>query len=159
MRRASRAFNVAVICFSLGVPGCALPTFPAFRNYDEQTLADQQVATIENRWGCPWCIDQLSGADGSLLYDVKKDGGMDPFKLTPGTYLVRISYQGPKIHPVSKEGTAELKAGHVYRVKNETCFGGPVLGLGACHGRQAYTATVWIEDIGTGEVVVGEKWE
>jgi len=98
-----------------------------------------------------------------VLYDHVRDGDVNPFKLTPGTYLISFSYNEYKIGPVSGQGTVELKAGHVYRVEKETCYvAGVLLGKifrGACTGRSPYTATLWIEDETTGEVVAGEKWD
>jgi len=48
-------------------------------------------------------------------------------------------------------------------VEKETCYvAGVLLGKifrGACTGRSRYTATLWIEDETTGEVVAGEKWD
>jgi len=142
---------------SLVIASCAVPTFT---NDDGSTSSDQQAATIVNKsWACPFCVEQISAADGKLLYDRRRDGYMDPLKLTPGTYMVGIKLEAPK--RVAFQGTVDLKAGHVYRVKSETCFvpdsfvaaifGGP------CRGR-GYAGTVWIEDTGTGEVVVGERW-
>jgi len=158
MRTLKPSSAIVTIFFPVFLTSCAIPTFPTFTNYDRLELSDQQVATIENRWGCPWCIKQVSGADGILLYEVNRDRAKDRFKLTPGTYLVRIAYQATKIPRVSREGTAELRAGHVYAVKYITCLGSMV-GLGACQGREARTSTVWIEDTATGEVIVGEKWD
>jgi hypothetical protein len=155
MRRPNHVLILPAIFFPLALASCAVPTFT---NYRGLTLSDQQVATLGHGWGCAFCIEQISATDVQLLFDIKRDGSRDSFKLTPGDYLIRIAYQGPKIPRVFYESTVKLKASHVYRVKSETCFAFDVLAGGACHGRHAYTGTVWIEDTATGEVVVGEKW-
>lgn len=143
----------------LFLTGCA--TLRIFTNYDSSTLSDDQVAILETK-GCLFCVKQISRADdGTLVYDAKKDGAagpVNPFKLTPGSYSVQISYQWPKILTVTRQGTAELKAGHVYRVRQESCYIPGYL-LGLCRGGKSYTGTLWLEDVATGNVLVGEKWE
>jgi hypothetical protein len=136
--------------------GCA--TLRTFTNYDSSKLSDEHVAILENK-GCLFCVKQISRVDdGTLVYDANKDGAASPIKLTSGTYSVQISEQWPKISMVTRQGTAELKAGHVYRVRQESCYiPGYVLGL--CHVGHSYTGTLWIEDVATGNVLVGEKWE
>ena len=138
MRRPNHVCTLPVIFFPIALASCAVPTFT---NYRGLTLSDQQVATLEHGWGCAFCIEQISAADGQLLFDTKRDGSRDPFKLTPGDYLIRIAYQGPKVPRVFYESTVKLKASHVYRVKNETCFAFDVLADsisgGARHGRHA----------------------
>jgi len=147
------------VLLSLVIASCAVSTSTS---YSGSASSDEQVATISKDWGCSLCVDQILAADGQLLYDVRRDGRKDPFKLNPGIYLIRIAFQAPKIPRVSFQGTVDLKASHVYRVQNETCFAwgvltGALFG-GTCRGRHGYTGTVWIEDAATGEVVVGEKW-
>jgi len=164
MRRRDRLAQIVAILFLITLSSCA---FPTFTNYDSLTLSDQQVAILKNRWGwstCAFCVRTFS-TEGfkTLVYAARRDGEMTEFRLVPGKYEITYEHKSHKIPKVSRTDTVELKAGHVYRVKENSCYDPDVLLAaifgGACRGRRSYTATVWIEDDTTGEVVAGEKWE
>ena len=80
-----------------------------------------------------------------------------PFRLTPGKYWIRYTliYGGhrvsdfennPKYHP-TESGFVTLKAGHRYKLKRKSCL--------FC--RSASKSTSWIEDVDTGEVILGSS--
>ena len=90
-------------------------------------------------------------------YNNDLGAGISYFQLTPGKYWIRYTliYGGhrisdfernPKYHP-SESGFVTLKAGHIYQLKRESCL----------YCRSASMSTSWIEDVGTGEVILGSS--
>jgi hypothetical protein len=131
--------------------------FPTFKAYPGPERADQELAILENRWGCPFCVDRILGEldraqiDRPLVYSRPRDGEVASFKLVPGTYLIEYSFATPQISRVSRWDIVVMKAGHTYRVEQQSCFY-------SCPGGGGPRRILWIEDRITGEVVAGYKW-
>ena len=119
-------------------------------------MTDQQVAILNDRWGCGFCVVGIWSDKGQrLVYHVGRDGMAESFKLPPGTYIVEYTDMPYKIARVWRKDSVNLKAGHIYKAQRLTCYNFP--SYPACQGR-GYTATLWIEDETTGDIIAGEKW-
>jgi hypothetical protein len=145
--------------------GCA---FPDLQNYEGLEISDSEIAIIKNRWGvCPFCIDAIYDLrDEGIelervvtvppgeadLYSSRRDGGIETFKLLPGKYHISAHYQAHNIEVVFLETKVVLQKGHVYAVKEDTCYGWY---FSSC---RPYTAKIWFEDLSTGKVLAGHKW-
>ncbi len=147
--------------------GCAVPDL---QNYEGLEISDSEIAIIKNRWGaCAFCIDDIydfrdesynrwgalySSPPDKALYSRQRDGGIETFRLLPGKYQISAHYQPIKIRTVSFWAKVVLQKGHVYAVKEDACH---------CQfewlcGCPVHTATMWFEDLSTGEVLGGHKW-
>lgn len=142
------------VSFAILLSGCPVPTLihPAAHE-----MSDQQVAILKDRWGaCAFCVVGIWSDKGQrLVYHVGRDGFAEAFKLPPGRYIVEYTTVPYKIARVWRKDSVELKAGHIYKVKDLACYHVP--SYPACQGR-GYRATLWIEDETTGEVIAGEQW-
>ncbi|MGE0117475.1 MAG: hypothetical protein AB7S71_04695 [Dongiaceae bacterium] len=140
-----RAFITAMV---LGCAACGL-TAPDMTAYQGPDLGDQQLAVVENRGDCPFCIVSIE-REGYLYFDASRDGLRKSVKLAPGAYEVTYEYRSYKTQAVRRSDTIELKAGHIYDVKRDVCYM-------FCFDMPSYTTYLWIEDSATGQVVAGVR--
>lgn len=113
---------------------------------------NEQIAILENRWGCPFCVDAiyLDSPDKAIyIYDEnERIENWSSFRLMPGRYVIAYSHYAHR-RLIARADAVDLKPGHIYRVDLNLC-------LLPCWGHSHHT--IWIEDRTTGEVVAGEKW-
>ncbi len=134
----------------MSVGACAAPTY-----IDPQVEAADytEIAIVKNRlFGCPFCIDRITRMDGKSIpvhssesYPIAE---FEEFRLSPGEYRISYSYKHRKIPRVSDTNVVNLKAGHVYAVKSQSC-------IWFCFRMKWYSADIWLEDISTGELIGG----
>jgi hypothetical protein len=95
--------------------GCTVATFA---NYHGPARPNEDVAIINNRWGCPFCIRSIERAeDRAEVFDVQKTGAANPLRLTPGRYHIVAGYSDPFISSRAvMEDTIDLQPGHAYTV-------------------------------------------
>jgi hypothetical protein len=99
----------------LCAPGCTVATFT---NESSPSGATADVAIVDNRWSCPFCIRSISRPeDGAVIFEARKNGARDPLRLTPGSYVISAGYKDPYSN-VAADMTrnVDLRAGHVYTV-------------------------------------------
>jgi hypothetical protein len=102
-----------LIGIALFVPACTVATFT---NEERSNGTDADVAILNNRWGCPFCIGWIR-RDGTVIFDITKNGATDPLRLAPGNYVIFASYKDP-YSGIAAGMTRDvaLQAGHVYTV-------------------------------------------
>ena len=90
-RGQERAFSLPTFLLLVGLAlevlvlsGC----FSSFIAPDSAARSDQDVAIINNRWGCPFCVRSIRRTeDDILVYEASRDGQeVHPLKLMPGRY-------------------------------------------------------------------------
>ena len=141
---------IFLICLCMGVGACvSLPTYsgPQLDNADASEIAILKHGGL---------VNGIKDADGNdipvrssephPLSDLNKL--YEEFRLVPGEYEIRYSVRHYKQARVSGESRVTLKAGHVYAVKDETCYT-------FCSRLASYTSDIWLEDITTGEWIGG----
>jgi hypothetical protein len=117
MRRAPLAV-LATLVMAIQVlilSGC----FSSFIAPDSAARPDQDVATINNRWGCPFCVQTIRRSeDGALVYEARRDGReVNPLKLAPGPHHISVAWWNVFAGKgASLESTLNLQAGHTYTV-------------------------------------------
>lgn len=123
---------------------------PELRLYDGPTREPSEVATIIQAVGCYTCIQSISRIDEKEpLYSMPPAGwepvgsGIErPKKIfvLPGRYVVALNASDVS----NSSGNVDLLAGHVYQVKNDILS-------------NFNKEFVWMEDEGSGEVLLGER--
>ncbi len=152
-----KAIANLVLAVVVVVQGCAVAEF---RRDETVGMPDNELAIIYNRgFSCPFCIERIVDLNDDeditgLMYDIDRHLSYDPIKLRPGRYLIEGGRKPPKIPRASFSGEVTLRAGHTYRVVNDTCY----TPCAIFTGRGDYTSTIWLEDTTTGEVIAGHKW-
>ena len=146
---------IFLVIFGIFATSCvSLPTYihPSINDAN-----NSEIATINTRWaGCPFCIRVIKGADGEDIPVTSSErhpmtSGTKPFeayRLPPGEYTIWYSHKGHKTKRVSGSDKVTLKAGHVYRVAEESCYW-------PCARMDTYTADIWLEDMTTGKRIAG----
>jgi hypothetical protein len=88
-----------------------------FTNESSPSGTSADVAIVNNRWSCPFCIRWIRQEDGTTIFDVGKNGATDPLRLTPRSYVISAGYKDPYSN-VAADMTrnVDLRAGHVYTV-------------------------------------------
>lgn len=157
---------------------------PYFNDPAAAGLSDADVVILHNANGpwpsekcnarnCTFQVHQLRRTgDGQTLYTdpppshpYRYLGRVYWFRLHPGRYEITYRTDArPGQKYVARTDNVELRAGHVYRAKQQyECVGlGTLIGFG-CKGHWRASAlaadgTLWIEDTTTGDIVAGEKW-
>src|SRR5262245_60356895 len=82
----------SLVGIGLFVPGCTVATFT---NEHDPSATNADVAIVNNRWSCPFCIGLIQQENGTVVFDVKKNGATDPLRLTPGNYVISAGYKDP----------------------------------------------------------------
>lgn len=97
--------------------------FSSFIAPDSAARPDQDVAIINNRWGCPFCVRSIRRTeDDILVYEARRDGrNRNPLKLTPGRHQISVVWSYVEVwrgvrKGASLESTLDLQAGHTYTV-------------------------------------------
>jgi hypothetical protein len=146
---------IPLLCAS-GMAGCVFPDFAA---YDDQSLADYEVAVINNRWsGCPFCVREVvelteGGKSLRLVFDFDRDGNRSRLKLLPGRYEIYAEDDGPKSRGSLRE-VVKLEAGHVYEVRSKACLAPYYFSHDCVYG----SAIVNMIDKTSGRLVAGKPW-
>jgi hypothetical protein len=112
--RGSRDLRILILAL-LFVPGCTVATFT---NSEGPARTNEEVATVNNRWACPFCIRWIQRSeDQVVVFDVQKSGAVNPLRLTPGRYVIVAGYDDPVLNSrASMHSTVDLQAGHSYTV-------------------------------------------
>ena len=118
--------------------GCH-PWRPVLTNYQGEQLDDALIAILKpgswddhdhDVYARPGTllplIKRITREDGTPIYDVGKDGPVNTFKLTPGTYVIDYSRHEPiggrHVAPVPQHDSVQLRPGHTYLVQYVVCY-------------------------------------
>lgn len=151
MRNKLGFFLLLAVISSL--PGCGFywNLFgPELHLYDGPKREAHDMATIVQGAGCYTCVESISRQDEKIpiyaanaaQWEPVGSGLNHPKKIVvpPGRYRVTLSTDDA----ARSSGYVDLLPGHSYRVQNDILS-------------DFHKAFVWMEDEGTGEVVLGEK--
>lgn len=142
------------------VTGCGIPVvgrviYGTFSDVHAAERRREDVAILDVV-GAGGITRILRHTDQSVVYDRPRDGIKGRFILTPDTYVIEHFVAYSMIPRVSRADVVQLRPGHIYQARNQYCV---ALSFGpSCRGRLSYTATIWIEDDTTRDVVAGQKW-
>jgi hypothetical protein len=157
-----KIFRLAIVVV-LAVTLSACGTRTVFSNIKKGVFDEGDYAVIKDDYfHYPWSIVTISMLNNStgefeeICDNRKLEGVNTKYVLTPGTYEIYYAHRHYKIPLTSGVGVVELEAGHEYRVNHATCDSLYHIYKEYCRG---YTATIWFEDVTTGEVLSGYKWD
>ena len=144
------AFMVAI---AISLVGCT----KTLRTYQGPERPQDQLAILEGRLTTFTSVDGKSICIGFIACD-------DPYRiitrvaLLPGKHTISYGYHLIKTGFRGGTGVIDMKAGHVYVIKEDTCilWCGFVASLSLTRG-SPYKGAMWIEDQATGEVVLGSR--
>lgn len=152
------------ILASMACATCALvPTPGVFENFvDPRT--DEQVATLSGNW-----VRRIVDSDGKVLESCECTGCPSApckggaYRLAPGGYAICYDAYGhgylastdPGLHTC---GQVQLEAGHKYGVQYLRCLWSD-LWKSYCTWERVDRSTMWLEDVTSGAVLLGDRWD
>ena len=146
-----------ILLFSFLVFGCSKQTF---RSVDSECPNDCAVINVELT---AYIKNVLDVENDELIFNIYDHPPVSSLKkrvsheFSPGTYRIIFGADRYGQLVVDKTEVITLKAGHVYEVKDRMCYFFSIWDP-AC-AKSNDKVLVWIEDVTTGEIVAGEKWQ